>query len=112
MKNIKLDKYVNKVISNSYKITNIFTRESNYFTQGLLYINGSFYESTGFYGKSKVLNFKLNKDNNTIQIINSKNLDNNLFGEGLEVLCNNDNKCYLYQLTYHERKMYNNKISI
>lgn len=49
------------------------------FTQGLLYLDGSLYESTGLYGQSTVRKL----DPATGEVLQSVALDSDLFGEGL-----------------------------
>ena len=77
----------------SYKINKIYPHSRNSYTQGLIYENGFFYESSGEYGKSALRKVKLE----TGETINLDNLENNYFGEGLALYKNK-----LYQVTWRE----------
>ncbi|NQZ13152.1 MAG: glutaminyl-peptide cyclotransferase, partial [Algicola sp.] len=65
------------------------------FTQGLVIDDNHLYESTGHYGKSKVIKSQLN----TGKILKQKSLEEQYFGEGLTLWGDK-----LYQVTYQERK--------
>ena len=77
----------------SYSIAATYPHDTSYFTEGLEFYKGKLLESTGYKGKSKLVetDFPTGKPTKTIS------LDSNYFGEGITVL--NDT---LYQLTYQE----------
>jgi len=62
-------------------IIDILPHNSNYYTQGLIFYNGTLYEGTGGEGHSILVKYK--KDNYSIDKI--INLDNNIFGEGITI---------------------------
>jgi glutamine cyclotransferase len=72
---------------------------SRHFTQGLFYLdNGLVCESTGLYGKSKLITYEQNYPS---KIIHSLDIIGNYFAEGACILNNT-----IYQLTWREGKMY------
>lgn len=75
----------------AYEIVNSYPHDSTSFTQGLLWRDGGFYESTGMYGQSKLrrLEFPSGK------VLKEVSLTDDLFGEGLALV---DNR--LIQLTW------------
>ncbi|MGM0602259.1 MAG: glutaminyl-peptide cyclotransferase [Bacillota bacterium] len=81
----------------SFKIVNTYPHDSRAFTQGLEFFNGFLYEGTGLYGKSSLKKINLN----TGEIVKTKNLPGNHFGEGITIL--NDK---IYQLTWKENTAY------
>lgn len=66
------------------------------FTQGLLYRNSVFYESTGLYGRSSLRRV----DPATGQVLTRRELPRELFGEGLALVGG-----FLYQLTWREGRV-------
>jgi glutamine cyclotransferase len=70
-----------------------FPHDTSSFTEGLLIYKGSLYESTGEYGKSRLLKIDL-KSGKPEKVIN---LDKKYFGEGIVILHDT-----IYQLTYKE----------
>jgi glutamine cyclotransferase len=66
------------------------------FTQGLLYRNGVFYESTGLYGRSSLRRV----DPATGRVLARRELPRELFGEGLALVGG-----FLYQLTWREGRV-------
>jgi glutaminyl-peptide cyclotransferase len=66
----------------SYEVVNSYAHDSTSFTQGLLWHNGGFYESTGQYGQSKLrrLEFPSGK------VLKEISLTPELFGEGLALV--------------------------
>ena len=74
-----------------YRVVNRFPHDPQAFTQGLLYVDGGLYESTGLYGQSSVRKVDLE----TGVVRRQVNLPKQLFGEGLALW---DNK--LVQLTW------------
>lgn len=78
-----------------YQVINNFPHLKTSYTQGLEYHNGFLYEGTGEKGHSKLLKI----DIRTGEAIQSFDLEDKYFGEGITIL---DNK--IYQLTYHAQK--------
>ncbi|MGI6251698.1 MAG: glutaminyl-peptide cyclotransferase [Anaerolineaceae bacterium] len=76
-----------------YEILAQFPHDRNAYTQGLVFHEGTFFESTGLYGESDLRQV----DPLTGQILASVDLDPQYFGEGLALLNGN-----LYQLTWRE----------
>jgi glutamine cyclotransferase len=66
----------------SYETVNSYPHDSTSFTQGLLWRDGGFYESTGMYGHSKLrrLEFPSGK------LLKEVSLTDDLFGEGLALV--------------------------
>ncbi|RYD55807.1 MAG: glutaminyl-peptide cyclotransferase [Sphingobacteriales bacterium] len=77
-----------------YQIVNEFPHDKAAFTEGLQYVDGSLYESTGEYGSSDIRKTELK----TGKVLQSQKLDDKYFGEGLTVLNGK-----IYQLTYKEK---------
>lgn len=75
----------------SVEVKNAYPHQAIDFTQGLLYHRGFFYESTGHYGKSKLVQ----KDVATGKNLREVNIPREYFGEGLALL-----KDKIYQLTW------------
>jgi len=76
-----------------YQVVNGFPHDTSSFTEGLQYVDGKFYESTGNYGQSDI---RITEPA-TGKVLQSKKMDKKYFGEGITVL---DGKAY--QLTYQE----------
>jgi len=66
----------------SYRVKATYPHDPNAFTQGLLMLNGSLYESTGLYGRSEVRRVTLQ----TGEVSQSHKLSDKDFGEGLVAL--------------------------
>jgi len=81
----------------NYIIRKTLPHDTSAFTEGLLIHKGSLYESTGEYGKSKLLKINLNSGKMERQI----DLEKKYFGEGIVIL--NDT---IYQLTYKEKVVF------
>jgi glutamine cyclotransferase len=62
-----------------YEIINVYPHSAQAFTQGLVYDDGLLYEGTGLYGRSTLCRVELP----TGRILDQKNLDSSLFGEGI-----------------------------
>jgi glutamine cyclotransferase len=79
----------------SFEVVNSYPHDPTSFTQGLVWKDGGFYESTGLYGQSKVrrLEFPSGK------VIKELKLAPELFGEGLALV---DGR--LIQLTWKSRR--------
>lgn len=78
----------------SCALVNQFPHDPTAFTEGLEFVDGYLYESTGQYGKSDIRRV----DVKTGEVLQQQKLDNKYFGEGLTVLNGK-----IYQLTYKER---------
>lgn len=74
-----------------YHVVATFPHDTGAYTQGLVYVEGTLYESTGQYGQSDVRTVDLT----TGRVLSSHALSGDRFGEGLTLL---DGK--LYQLTW------------
>lgn len=81
----------------AFEIINKYTHPNELFTQGLFYHNGLIYESSGQYGRSKMVAYSLNQTN----YIKETKLDANYFAEGAEII---DGK--IYQLTLKAKKIF------
>ena len=81
----------------NYTIQKTLPHDTSSFTEGLAIYKGSLYESTGDYGKSKLLKINLSSGKIERQI----DLDKKYFGEGIVIL--NDT---IYQLTYKEKLVF------
>ena len=78
----------------SYQIVNTYPHDTTAFTEGLQYVNGKLYESTGNWKKSDIRITDLASGKTELK----KPLEDKYFGEGLTVL---NGKAY--QLTYLEK---------
>lgn len=81
----------------TYKIVKKYPHDQNSYTQGLIYENGFIYEGTGQYGESMLLKYKLINN----ELIQSYNLPENVFGEGIVT-----SKNHIYQLTWQSHVAY------
>jgi len=75
----------------TYQVVNEYPHNVEAYTQGLQYLDGVLYESTGNYGTSSIRRVTLE----TGKIKQVRDLDQSLFGEGITVLGER-----IYQLTY------------
>ncbi|UZR95134.1 glutaminyl-peptide cyclotransferase [Chondrinema litorale] len=78
----------------SYNIINEYPHDGNAWTQGLLIVNGELFEGTGRKGSSSLRKVNIK----TGEIIQFRELDATLFGEGIVIF--NDE---IFQLTYQSR---------
>lgn len=78
-----------------FKIINTYPHNPESFTQGLIYHDGSIYESTGRYGKSSLLKVEIK----TGEAEKVHKLSDHLFGEGITLLNGK-----IYQLTWRAKK--------
>lgn len=69
----------NKPAAFGYRIIHVYPHDPTAFTQGLIYLNGSLYESTGLNGKSSLRKVDLE----TGAVLQRHDLPPDLFGEGL-----------------------------
>ncbi|MDX9902583.1 MAG: glutaminyl-peptide cyclotransferase [Bacteroidales bacterium] len=74
-----------------YRVVKSYPHDSRAYTQGLVYDNGFFYESTGQLGESSLRKVEAE----TGKVVSQVNLDGSLFGEGLAMLGDR-----IYQLTW------------
>lgn len=74
-----------------YTVVDTYPHDPNAFTQGLVYLDGVFYEGTGLHGRSSLR--KVAPE--TGEVLQQHDLDETFFGEGIAVL---DDE--IYQLTW------------
>ncbi len=77
----------------TYEIVKTYQHDDKAFTQGLVFVNGFFYESDGEYGESNLRKVEVE----TGKVIKKQNLSKDYFAEGLTIL--NDK---IYQITWQE----------
>ena len=80
-----------------YTLENIYSHNEGYFTQGFEFVGDTLIESTGEYGRSKLIKYNYTSEDTYNQI----SLDNIYFGEGLTVV-----DSIIYQLTWKENKCF------
>lgn len=78
----------------SYQLVNEYPHDPLAFTEGLQFVDGYLYESTGQYGKSDIRKTELK----TGKLLLQKKMDNKYFGEGMSLINGK-----VYQLTYREK---------
>jgi len=66
-----------------FRVVRVYDHDPKAFTQGLLWSNGSLFESTGLYGKSEVRELRLNDEQGTADVVRQTKLGPKDFGEGL-----------------------------
>src|SRR5882724_2369876 len=81
-------------VTKPYEIVHAYPHDPAAFTQGLLYLDGVLYESTGLYGQSSVRKVELQ----TGKVLQQTNVPSLYFAEGLAGLNGR-----LYQLTWREK---------
>ena len=74
-----------------YRVVHVYPHDANAFTQGLIYRDGAFFESTGLNGRSSIRKVRID----TGDVLESQSLDPAYFAEGLTDWGNR-----LIQLTY------------
>ena len=79
-----------------YKVTAKIAQPRDNFVQGLQIVDDHLYVSTGRYGKSRLLRYRITEGE--LQLDSGKQVDDRLFAEGLTIL---DEK--IYQLTWKSR---------
>jgi glutamine cyclotransferase len=77
----------------TYEIVHTFSHDRGAFTQGLFFLDGVLYESTGLNGRSSLRKVELNTGN----ILRQTNLSDQFFAEGLATMNHK-----LYQLTWQD----------
>ncbi len=78
-----------------YEVVNTYPHDTGAFTQGLVFDNGTLYESTGIKGRSAVRKVDLK----TGKVLKSYNLPDKYFGEGIAIVGSR-----IVQLTWRSRK--------
>jgi glutamine cyclotransferase len=78
----------------SFKVIKTYPHSRNAYVQGLIYENGSFYESNGEYGNSSLQKIDLL----TGEVIKSISVDRSVFAEGITLYKNE-----VYQLSWREQ---------
>lgn len=76
-------------------LVNMYPHNNTAYTEGLQYVDGVMYESTGHYGQSKLYKY----DPATGKIAQEVKLDDRFFGEGITVMGDK-----IYMLTYKEKQ--------
>ncbi|MGE4044950.1 MAG: glutaminyl-peptide cyclotransferase [Acetobacteraceae bacterium] len=76
-----------------YRIAHTYPHDRSAYTEGLVWDNGTIYEGTGLYGRSKLMQWELRSG----RVLRQVSLDPHDFGEGITFLNGT-----LYQLTYLE----------
>ena len=74
-----------------YRVIHVFPHDPEAFTQGLVYLNGVFYEGTGLNGRSTIRKVRIENG----QVLQLQKLDSQYFGEGIAVFGDT-----LFQLTW------------
>jgi glutaminyl-peptide cyclotransferase len=77
----------------TYEIVKTYPHDGDAFTQGLVYLNGFFYESDGEYGESNLRKVEVE----TGKVLQKQNLAEDYFAEGLTILGDK-----IYQITWRE----------
>ena len=80
-----------------YKVVAVYPHDPSAFTQGLVFDNGSLYESTGLYGSSTIRKVVLESG----RILQIRSLPANYFGEGIAIVGDK-----IFQLTWREHKVF------
>ncbi len=78
----------------TYQLVNQFPHSTNAYTEGLQFVDGYLYESTGQYGNSYIRK----SDLETGKVLQQHRMDNKYFGEGMTILGDK-----IYQLTYQSQ---------
>lgn len=65
-----------------FRVVRQYQHDPEAFTQGLLWLNGSLYESTGLYGRSSVREVRLGRSGAS-KVVRRQQVDQEFFGEGL-----------------------------
>ncbi len=81
----------------SYQIISTNPHDPSAFTQGLVFHNGTFYESTGQYGESTIRKV----DVGTGKVLKSVSVPETFFAEGMTIL-----KDKVYQITWREQRAF------
>jgi glutamine cyclotransferase len=65
-----------------YRVVHVFPHDPQAFTQGLVYLDGVFYEGTGLNGRSSIRKVKIENG----EVLQIQKIDSQYFGEGIAVL--------------------------
>jgi glutaminyl-peptide cyclotransferase len=65
-----------------YRVVHVFPHDPQAFTQGLVYLDGVFYEGTGLNGRSTIRKVRVENG----EVLQMQKLDSQYFGEGIAVL--------------------------
>ena len=79
----------------AYRVVHIYPHDANAFTQGLIYVDGALYESTGLYGRSSLRKVNLSDG----RVVKQYDVPGEFFAEGLTQWGNT-----LVQLTWQAQK--------
>jgi len=74
-----------------YRVVHVFPHDPQAFTQGLVYLDGVFYEGTGLNGRSSIRKVKIENG----EVLQLQKIDPQYFGEGIAVL-----KDTIFELTW------------
>lgn len=77
-----------------YRLVNQYPHSTDAFTEGLQYVDGIMYESTGQYGTSYLAKYKLG----SVDVIKKIDIEPKYFGEGMTVMGDK-----IFMLTYKEK---------
>lgn len=80
-----------------FKLVNQYPHSTEAFTEGLEYVDGHIYESTGQYGTSYLAKYELE----TGKLLKKHELEDDYFGEGMTVMGDR-----IYMLTYKAKKCF------
>ena len=83
--------------ADTYQVVRTYPHDAQAFTQGLIYLDGHLYESTGLKGQSSLRM----EDLETGKVVKMIKIDPTVFGEGITMIGNK-----IIQLTYREHKGY------
>ncbi|RAP32234.1 glutamine cyclotransferase [Candidatus Marinamargulisbacteria bacterium SCGC AG-410-N11] len=67
------------IIIGEYKVDRLFKHKKDMFTQGLFYYQGYLYESSGLYGRSKLIKY----DYTSGKVVQEVSISSNFYGEGI-----------------------------
>lgn len=94
-RSVRKDQPPDPVPQYSYKVMHSYPHDSGAFTQGLVYLNGFLYESTGINGRSSLRKVRLE----TGEVLQRIDLPPEYFGEGIAIL-----RDEIVQLTWQSQK--------
>ena len=81
----------------TYEIVNAFKHDPKAFTQGLVFHDGFFFESTGQHGESSIRKVEIDSG----RVLQKQDLSKNYFGEGAAILGDR-----IYQITWRDGKAF------
>jgi glutaminyl-peptide cyclotransferase len=65
-----------------YRVVHVYPHDPEAFTQGLVYVDGVFYEGTGLNGRSSIRKVRVENG----QVLQMRKLDSQYFGEGIAIV--------------------------